>query len=98
MNKIIPYLKCADALPGYKLSVEFEDGVKGTIDLNKWKEKKVFSFWKNENNFRSFKITADKKIKWNEDIDMDPDAFYLQLINKTFQEYAGDQQLLRYSH
>ena len=27
-------------------------------------------------------------------IDMDPDAFYLQLTGKTFEEYAGDKQLL----
>jgi len=29
---------------------------------------------------------------------MDPDAFYLQLIGKTFDEYAGDKQLLWDSH
>ncbi len=98
MNKIIPYLKSANALHGYKLFVEFEDGIKGTIDLNKWNEKDVFSFWKDEKNFKSFQITADKKIKWNENIDMDPDAFYLQLIKKTFQEYASDQQFLRDSY
>jgi hypothetical protein len=23
---------------------------------------------------------------------MDPDAFYLEIVNKTFSEYAGDQQ------
>ncbi|MDQ6755368.1 MAG: DUF2442 domain-containing protein [Bacteroidota bacterium] len=97
MNKIIPYLKNAKALPVYKLWLEFEDGVTGEIDLSKWKEKKIFNFWSDEKKFQSFEITADKKIKWNEDIDMDPDAFYLQLINKTFQQYAGDQQLLRHS-
>ena len=34
MNKIIPYLKKAEAQPGYKLSVEFEDGIKGVVDLS----------------------------------------------------------------
>lgn len=29
---------------------------------------------------------------------MDPDAFYLQLIGKTFDEYADDKQLLWDSH
>jgi len=95
MNKIIPYLKNARALPGYKLSVEFEDGIEGVIDLKKWRGKGVFSFWNDEKNFSSFKITTDKKLEWNEDIDMDPDAFYLQLIRKTFEEYAGNKQLLR---
>jgi hypothetical protein len=98
MNKIIPYLKKAEARPQYKLFVEFEDGVSGIIDLSKWKGKGVFEFWNKKENFISFSITPDKKLAWNENIDMDPDAFYLQLIGKTFEEYAGNKQLLRNSH
>ncbi|ANI90187.1 hypothetical protein A9P82_13355 [Arachidicoccus ginsenosidimutans] len=97
MKNIIPYLKSATALPGYNLLVEFEDGIKGMIDLSAWKGKGVFQYWNDENNFKHFTITSDKKIEWNEDIDMDPDAFYLKLIGKTFEEYAGNKQLLRYS-
>lgn len=97
MNKIIPYLKSAEALPQYRLEVEFEDGVKGIIDLSDWKGKGVFKYWNDEKNFFQFEITRDKKIEWNEDIEMDPDSFYLEIINKTFFEYAGDQQLLRNS-
>lgn len=95
MNKRIPYLKNASPQTGYKLYVEFEDGTRGVIDLQKWKGKGVFRAWNDEENFKRFKITADKKIEWNEEIDMDPDAFYLQLIGKTFEEYAGNQQFLR---
>ncbi len=97
MNKIIPYLKKVEALPEYKLAVEFEDGIKGIIDLSRWKGKGVFNYWNDERNFYRFRITGDKKIEWNEEIDMDPDAFYLKLINKTFSEYASDQQFLRHS-
>lgn len=92
MNKIIPYLKNAEALPEYRLKVEFEDGVKGIIDLNKRKGMGVFKYWNDYKNFELFRLTDDKRIQWNEEIDMDPDAFYLELINKTFSEYAGDQQ------
>lgn len=95
MNKIIPYLKKAEARPGYELFVAFEDGVTGVIDLKKWQGKGVFEYWDIEENFKNFKITADKKLEWNEFIDMDPDAFYLQLIGKSFDEYASDKQLLR---
>ena len=89
MNKIIPYLKKASGLPGYKLFVEFEDGVSGIIDLTDWKGKGVFEYWNKEENFLNFEITNDKKIEWNEMINMDPDAFYLKLVGKTFEEYAG---------
>lgn len=82
MNKIIPYLKKADALPGYRLAVEFEDGVQGIVDLNGWKG--VFNYWNDGKNFQLFELTNDKKIKWNEEIDMDPDAFYLELNKKLY--------------
>lgn len=98
MENIIPKLRVAKAYSGCKLYLEFFDGVTGMIDLSKWKEKPVFSKWNDEENFKNFKITEDRKIEWGGNIDMDPDAFYLELINKTFSEYAGDQQFLRYSN
>lgn len=98
MKNLIPYLSKAVANPKYNLYLEFEDGTKGTIDLSKWVGKGVFEYWNDEKKFISLKITTDKKLQWNENIDMDPDAFYLQLIGKTFDEYAGNKQLLRDSH
>lgn len=90
MKKEIPYLKKAEAKPGYKLFVVFEDGVNGIIDLQKWKGRGIFEYWNNEDNFKSFIITDKKKLEWNNEIDMDPDSFYLKLIGKTFFEYAGN--------
>ena len=98
MEKIIPFLKEAKALPDCRLQLLFEDGVNGIIDLAIWKKKAPFKFWEEEKNFSSFKITTDNKIEWKGDIDMDPDAFYLKLVNKTFEEYAIDKQFLRHSH
>jgi len=98
MKNIIPLLKQAQARDGYKLFVEFNDGINGIIDLSKWKNHPAFADWSLEDNFKKFKITDNKKIEWNENIDMDPDSFYLQLINKTFEEYAGDKQLLWHSY
>ncbi len=98
MNKIIPYLKRAEAKPGYKLFVEFEDGINGIVDLSGWKGRGVFESWDDETNFRKFVITDTKKLEWDENIDMDPDAFYLLLIGKTFEQYASDKQLLWNSH
>lgn len=90
MRKEIPYLKVARAEQGYKLFVEFEDGVSGIIDLANWKGKGVFKYWDKEENFKNFKVTKTGKLEWNEEIDMDPDSFYLKIIGKTYFEYAGD--------
>ena len=89
----MPRLKTAIALPGYKLLLEFEDGVNGEINLSLFKGNGVFEFWNDERNFINFKITENKKIEWNEDVDMDPDSFYLTLINKTFEEYVKTEQV-----
>ncbi len=90
MYKTIPILTKAEALPRYKLNLEFEDGVKGEIDLVTYVGKGVFAIWGNEENFKQYTINSMNKLEWGNDIDMDPDAFYLQLINKTFFEYARD--------
>jgi uncharacterized protein YkvS len=84
MKNIIPKLKDAKPIAGYKIFVEFNDGINGIIDLTKWKNNPVFSNWNMEENFKNFKITSDKKIELDNNIDMDPDSFYLQLINKTW--------------
>lgn len=87
MYKEIPYLKSAEVLPNYKLNLEFADGVTGEIDLSEIVGKGMFSFWKDEENFKNYVINDMNKLEWKNNIDMDPDAFYLQLINKTFEEY-----------
>lgn len=89
MNKIIPYLKSASALPGYRLQVEFDDGVNGVVDLSALKGKGVFEFWNNENNFQRVFISNHGSIAWNEEIEIDTLNVYLKLSNKTFEEYAG---------
>jgi len=98
MTKIIPYIKSATPMPQYHLLVEFEDGVSGVVDLSGRKGRGVFEYWNDKENFKKFIITPGKKIEWNEQIDMDPDAFYLKLTGKTFEEYANDKQLLWHSY
>jgi hypothetical protein len=89
VKNIIPKVQVVKPMNDYRLYLEFDDGVKGEVDLSAWIGKGVFSLWNDENNFKKIHITSSKKIEWSEDIDMDPDAFYLQLVNKTFEEYAG---------
>lgn len=90
MNKDIPILINAKALTNYKLQVKFNDGLEGVIDLSSWVGRGVFSYWNDSKNFENFKITNDKKIEWNERIDMDPDSFYLDIIGKTYEQYANN--------
>lgn len=51
MKKIIPYIKSATPLPQYHLSVEFEDGVSGVVDLSGWKG--VSKYWNDKEDFKN---------------------------------------------
>jgi len=95
---LFPMLTDAKALPGYKLSLRYEDGVSGVVDLSGWVGNGVFSAWNDPERFFNFSIDKWGKLIWSDEIDMDPDAFYLELIGKTFEEYARDQQVLRDHH
>ena len=89
MNKNFPNIIEAKPLENYKLFLKFDDGINGEIELSNLKGKGVFDYWNDENNFKNFKI-IDNIIIWNDILDMDSNAFYLKIINKTFEEYARD--------
>ncbi len=89
MYKDFPKIVSATALENYKLFLTFDDGISGEIALGQYKGKGVFEYWNDENNFKNFEI-VNNALTWNELLDMDCDAFYLQIINKDFFEYAGN--------
>ncbi len=91
MYKDFPKIVSATALENYKLFLTFDDGISGEIALGQYKGKGkgVFEYWNDENNFKNFQI-INNALTWNEDLDMCGDSFYLQIINKTFFEYAGN--------
>ena len=89
MNKIIPYLKKAEARSGYRLFVEFEDGVSGLVDMSDKVGKGVFEYWKDESNFSKVYVSGHGSISWNDDLEIDALNVYLKLTHQTFEEYAG---------
>lgn len=89
MNKEIPKIVTATALENYRLFLKFDNGVSGEVSLESLKGRGVFEYWNDENNFKKFEI-INNALTWNEILDMDTNAFYLKIINKTFEEYARD--------
>ncbi len=85
MIKTIPDLKKAEAKEDFSLHLVFADGVEGNIDLSNIERKGLFKVW--ENHFNQFKIEGNI-LSWDENCEIDADAFYLKLINKDFFEYA----------
>ncbi len=82
------------ALEGYRIWIEFEDGVEGAVDLSSYVGRGVWKAWEDRSLFESVKITPYRAIGWGEDdvLDMCADWAYLQIrdatVDDTRQELA----------
>ncbi len=69
-------------LPGYRLNLEFEDGVSGTVDLSDSVGKGVFALWCAPLVFEQVRIGSSGELVWGDQIDLCPDALYLKVTGK----------------
>lgn len=70
------------ALEDYKLDLTFADGTRGTVDLSYLVGKGVFALWNDCGAFREVRIGSSGELVWGEEIDLCPDALYLQATGK----------------
>lgn len=71
----------------YRLHLHFQDGTKGTLDLSHLAGEGVFAFWKEDENFKKVYIDeVSGAIAWNEAIDIDPLAAYLEIRGMTIEQ------------
>lgn len=69
----------AEALPGYRLRLRFDDNTEGVIDLSAEAGKGLFSAWANPHTFASFRIEKGRRLVWSESLDLCVDALYLEV-------------------
>jgi hypothetical protein len=69
-------------LPGYRLELEFDDGVSGTVDLSESVGKGVFALWRDPLAFNRVRIGSFGELVWDDRIDLCPDALYLKVTGK----------------
>ena len=70
------------ALPGYRLELEFDDGVCGVVDLSEAVGKGVFALWCDPLVFEQVRIGSSGELVWDDRIDLCPDALYLKVTGK----------------
>jgi hypothetical protein len=78
MRKIVK----VKALQGYQLELEFDDGVRGVVDLSDLAGKGVFALWQDRCAFEQVRIGSSGELAWGEQIDLCPDALYLKVTGK----------------
>jgi hypothetical protein len=69
-------------LPGYRLELEFDDGVCGVMDLSEAVGKGVFALWCDPRVFEQVHIGSSGELVWGEQVDLCPDALYLKVTGK----------------
>jgi hypothetical protein len=69
-------------LPEYRLELEFDDGISGTVDLSDSVGKGVFNLWRDPLVFEQVRIGLSGELVWGEQIDLCPDALYLKVTGK----------------
>ncbi len=73
-------------LENYRLSLSFDDGVCGTVDLRGLVGSGVFSLWKDRDAFRNVKIGDSGELIWSDQVDLCPDSLYMQVTGKSAEE------------
>ena len=71
---------------GYGIWMRYEDGSNGEIDLSDLAGRGVFQAWSDRAFFETVHIAPHDAIAWGEDIELCPDALYLQLTGKTAEQ------------
>jgi hypothetical protein len=70
----------AEARPGYRLYIRFEDGKDGEVDLSSLAGKGVFAPWKDPSFFARVTVDRDTStVAWPGGLDLCPDSLYHDL-------------------
>ena len=74
------------ALDGYRIWLSYSDGTAGEVDLSHLAGRGVFRLWENPADFKEPKVTPYGSIAWGRDVELCPDALYMQITGKTVEE------------
>jgi hypothetical protein len=70
-------------LSDYTISIKFEDGVSGTIQLNDLVQKGIFKLLQDKSEFAKV-YTNGYSIAWSNELEIDATAIYSDLTGKNF--------------
>ena len=82
----MPRLKKAKALEAFRVSLEFDDGKAGIVDLSHLAGKGVFRMWNDRKAFEAVTIGLAGELRWGDQIDLCPDSLYLKVTGKSPEE------------
>ncbi len=78
----MPKLINVTARPGYRVQLEYDDGVKGEADLSNLVDSGVFEAWNDPSVFEAVTVGPHGEVRWTDTIELCGDAMYLQITDK----------------
>lgn len=76
-----------EARPGYKIWVKYANGPEGVVDLSYLVGQGPYAAWSDPDFFKAVHIDSElQTIAWGNDVDICPDAVYLALTGKSFDQ------------
>lgn len=81
-------MKVTTAKPvgGYRLEVDFDNGIRGTIDLSDYAGIGAFQPWLQPGFFEQVSVSAEGDLSWPGGLDLCADALYLRLTGQSAEE------------
>lgn len=76
----------AEPREGYRIWLRYADGVEGEVDLSHLAGEGVFTVWNNRRFFERVYISEWRSIAWSDEIELCPDALYMEITGKTPEE------------
>ena len=81
---------------GYRIWLRYTDGAAGEVDLSHLAGRGVFKAWNDRTYFETVHVTPDGGIAWGEEIELCPDAIYMQLTGKSVADVIPGADRLDY--
>lgn len=78
MKRIIAF----KVLDHYRVWLRFDDGVEGDVDLSNMVGQGVFNAWRDYDFFRRAYVADHGSLTWPGELDLCPDALWLQVTGK----------------
>ena len=79
---------------GYRTWLRYQDGTMGEIDLSHLAGRGVFKAWNERDCFETVRIAPAGGIAWGDDVELCPDALYMQLTGKAVKDVMPTTRVL----
>ena len=76
----------AKPLDRFQLSLKFDNGVEGRVDLSDFAGRGVFQAWLQPGLFEQVSISETGALEWPGELDLCPDAMYLRMTGQSAAE------------